>query len=128
MMRIFGALGRHRVLLGTKFPLSFGLGLIPFFPNLVPSQEKVNNGDHLSQRDFVGSSTKELHTQDVLTNTSVSGVEIATQFPNANKPPNSLWEIPGPIQLPSEALPTPVKVKSLAKYLSEYQRSCVIIY
>ena len=59
-------------------------------------------------------------------------METATRFPNANKPPNSLLEIKGPKQhllparalptapLPSEALPTPVKAKSLPKYLSGY--------
>ena len=132
MMRISVALGRQGGPLGTKFTLSYGLGLIPFVPNLVPSREKVNNRDHLSQRDFVGSFTGGLHVQDALTSTSVSGVETATQFPNANKPPNSQLEMRGPKQhllparalstapLQSEALPTPVKAKSLAKYLSGY--------
>ena len=131
-MRISVALGRQGGPLGTKFTLSYGLGLIPFVPNLVPSREKVNNRDHLSQRDFVGSFTGGLHVQDALTSTSVSGVETATQFPNANKPPNSQLEMRGPKQhllparalstapLQSEALPTPVKAKSLAKYLSGY--------
>ena len=132
MMRIFVVLGKQGGPLGTKFTLSYGLGLIPFAPNLVPSREKVNNRDHLSQRDFVGSFTGGLHVQDALTSTSVSGVETATQFPNANKPPNSQLEMRGPKQhllparalstapLQSEALPTPVKAKSLAKYLSGY--------
>lgn len=55
----------------------------------------------------------------------------ATQFRNATKPPNSLLDIQGPKHLlpsrelptapfPSEALPTPVKVKNLAAYLSGY--------
>ena len=70
--------------------LSYGLGLIPFVPNLVPSQKKVNNRGHLSQRDFVGSFIWGLHVLDALINTSVSGLETATQIPNANKPPNSL--------------------------------------
>ena len=51
-VRIFVALGRHRVPLGTKFTLSYGLGLIPFDPNLIPSREKVNNRNHLSQKGF----------------------------------------------------------------------------
>ena len=108
MMRIFVALGRHKVPLGTKFTLNYGLSFIPFVPNLVPSLEKVNNRDHLSQRDFVGRFTGEFHVQDALTNTSVSSVETATRFPNANKPPNSLLEINGPKQhlLPARALPT----------------------
>ena len=81
MLRIFVASGRQGGALGTKFTLSYGLGLIPFVPNLVPSRGKVNNRDHLSQRDFVGSFTGGLHVQDALTNTSVSGVATATQFP-----------------------------------------------
>lgn len=124
MMIIFVALGRPGGPLGTKFTLSYGFGLIPFAPNLVPSREKVNSRDHLSQWDFVGSFTMGLGVQDALTNTSVSGVETATQFPNANKPLNSQLELQSPNQHPlparalstaplqSEALPTPVKAKS----------------
>ena len=130
--RTFVPLSRPRVPPGTKFMLSYGLGLIIFAPNLVPSQEKVNNTGHLSQRNFVGSFTGGLHFLDALTNTSVSGVGTATQFPNAYKPPNSLLEIQGPKQyhstaralptapLPSEALPFPVKTRSLAAYRSGY--------
>ena len=124
MMRIFVALGRPGGPLGTKFTLSYGLGLLPFAPNLVPSREKVNSSDHLSQRDFVGSFTRGLRVQDALTNASVSGVETATQFPNAYKPPNSQLELQSPKQHPlparalstaplqSEAPPTPVKARS----------------
>ena len=132
MTRTFAVLGRPKGHPGTRFMLSYGLGLIIFEPNPVPSQEKVNKMASLSQKGFAGNFIGDSHAQGALTSTNVSGVGTATQFLNVNKPPNHSLGMQDPNQLllptgalttailPSKALPTPVKAKSLAAYLTGY--------
>ena len=117
---------------GTRFMLSYGLGLIIFEPNPVPTQEKGNKMASLSQKGFAGNFIGDSLAQGALTSTNVSGVGTATQFLNLNRPPNHPLGMQDPNQLllptgalttavlPSEALSTPVKAESLAAYLTGY--------
>ena len=130
--RTFVPLSRPRVPLGTKFMLSYGLGPHYFLPKFSTQPGKSRKQGSFIPKEFCWKLHRGLHVLDALTNTSVSGVGTTTQFPNAYKPQNSLLEIQGPKQhllparalptapLPSEALPFPVKTKSLAAYLSGY--------
>ena len=121
--------------LGTRFMLSYGLGLIIFEPNLVPRQDKVNKMGNPYLRGFDRNFVGESYSLGVHTITSISGVGTATQFPDVNQAPNSPLGIRGQNQfhlpsmalptkvLPSEALPTPIKAKSLAAYLTGYEEN-----
>ena len=62
---------------GTRFMLSYGLGLIIFEPNPVPSQEKGNKMASLSQKGFAGNFIGDSLAQGVL-----------TMFPVLEQPPN----------------------------------------
>ena len=104
-------------------------------PNLVPKLGKVNKQGDAFQRGFVGNFIRESHAPGVPSNTNVSGAETTTQFPNvSNLVPNHQLGIQGlnqlvPIMplpttvLPTEALPIPVKAKSLEVYLTGYQEA-----
>lgn len=103
-------------------------------PNLVPRQGKVNKQGNAFQRGFVGNFTGESHALGVTLNINDSGVGTTTPFPNvSNLIPKHQQEILEPDQLmvqtmslptavlPTEALPAPVKTKSLEVYSTDYQ-------
>ena len=104
-------------------------------PNLVHRLGKVDKQGNAFQRGFVGGFIRESDAPGVPSNTTVSGAGPTTQFPNvSNLIPNHHQGIQGLSQLvpimplptavlPTEALPTLVKAKSLEVYLTGYQEA-----
>ena len=106
-----------------------------FRAKLSPTLGNVNKQGNAFQRGFVGDIIRESHAPGVPSNTNVSGAGTTTQFPNvSNLIPNHQQGIQGlnqlvpiiplpTVVLPTDALPAPVKAKSLEVYLTGYQEA-----